>query len=198
MSISWMVFLGGLAALLVYAMVIYNTLVRLKNHYLNGFAQIEVQLKRRYDLIPNVVEVAKKAMAHERDTLEAVVGARNEALAMLKAAGQHPGEVGAMRDLAGAQSALSGALAKFNVVVEAYPDLKTNQTMMQLTEELTTTENRVSFARQAFNDAVMSYNIYRQSFPPILLASTLGHPVNATLLEFADSEQIQSAPTVRF
>lgn len=198
MSATWMIFGVFLIALALYAVAIYNTLVRLKNHYLNGFAQIEVQLKRRYDLIPNVVEVAKKAMAHERDTLEAVVSARNDALAMLKTAGQHPGDAGAMRDLSGAQNALGGALARFNVVVEAYPDLKTNQTMLQLTEALTTTENRVSFARQAFNDAVMNYNVYRQSFPPILLASMLGHPVDATLLEFADSAQIQVAPAVRF
>ncbi|WP_127470214.1 LemA family protein [Thiomicrorhabdus aquaedulcis] len=198
MSVSWMFFGVLLLALALYAVVIYNTLVRLKNQYLNGFAQIEVQLKRRYDLIPNMIEVAKKAMAHERETLEAVTLARNEALALLNAAGQHPGDVNAMHNLGAAQSTLSDALARFNLVVEAYPDLKTNQNMLQLTEELTSTENRVSFARQAFNDAVMSYNQYRQSFPPIALASVLGHPTDATLLEFADSAQIQVAPAVRF
>jgi LemA protein len=198
MGISTIVTLVIIAAVLIYLVSIYNTLVAYKNRYENGFAQIEVQLKRRYDLIPNLVETAKAYMAHERNTLEAVIAARNEAAAGLKAAAANPGNPAAMQQLAGAETALSGALSKFSVVMEAYPDLKANQNMMQVSEELTSTENRVSFARQAFNDAVTSYNSYRQSFPPVLLAASFGHPTNARLLEFADSAQIQQAPRVSF
>ncbi len=187
-----------LAALGFWVAAIYNRLVALKNRFENAFAQIEVQLKRRYDLIPNLVETAKAYMSHERDTLEAVISARNQAMAGLQAAAADPANATAMRDLAGAEGVLGGALGRLNVVMEAYPDLKANQNMMQLTEELTTTENKVAFARQAYNDQVTEYNAYRQSFPPVLFANTFGHGQDAELLEFADSAEIQAAPSVSF
>jgi len=190
--------LAILAALLIYVVSIYNKLVALKNRYENGFAQIEVQLKRRYDLIPNLLETAKAYLKHERETLEAVVRARNSALAGLEAAAKDPGNAAAMKELAKSEGMLSGALGKLNVVVESYPDLKANQNMMQFSEELTATENKVAFARQAFNDFVTEYNSYRQSFPPVFFANFFGHATDAELLEFADSEQIQDAPKVSF
>ena len=177
---------------------IFNRLVTYRNRYKNGFAQIEVQLKRRYDLIPNLVETAKGYMAHERETLEAVISARNQAASGLKAAAADPGNAGAMQGLAGAEGLLSGAMGRLLAVAEQYPDLKANQNMMQLTEELTTTENKVAFARQGYNDQVTEYNVYRQSFPPVLFANVFGHTTDAELLEFEDSAEIQAAPEVSF
>lgn len=198
MDISTIVFWLAVLALVIYVINIYNTLVTLKNRYLNAFSQIEVQLKRRYDLIPNLVETAKGYMSHERETLEAVTNARNDAAAILKAMGDGNVGGGEMAKLASAENTLRGALGKLNVTMEAYPDLKASENMQQLSEELTTTENRVAFARQGFNDAVMGFNTYRQSFPPVFFAAKFGHPADAELLEFDDSAEIQAAPKVSF
>jgi LemA protein len=186
-------------AILVFMVIgIYNKLVTLKNRFENAFAQIEVQLKRRYDLIPNLVETAKAYMAHERGTLEAVTAARNQAVSGLAAAAAAPGNPQAMTGLGQAEGMLANAMGRFNAVLEAYPDLKASANMQQLSEELTSTENRVAFARQAFNDAVAAYNTYRQTFPPIAFAGMFGHGTNASLLEFEDSKAIQAAPKVSF
>ena len=198
MDVSTIIILVVLAALAMWAVAIYNQLVALKNRYKNAFAQIEVQLKRRYDLIPNLVETAKGYLEHERGTLEEVTKARDAAASMLADAAKDPGNADAIKNLASQEGVLQGALGRFNIAVEAYPDLKASQNMMQLTEELTSTENKIAFSRQAFNDQVMSYNTYRQSFPQVVLAASFGHPTDAELLEFADSEAIQEAPSVSF
>src|SRR5688500_3355699 len=198
---------GGLIALLVvggvilllfmYGVGVYNSLVRLRNRLENAFSQIEVQLKRRYDLIPNLVETVKGYMQHERGTLEAVILARNKAVGGLERAASNPGDPAAMQALAAAEQGLSGALGRLFALAEAYPDLKANQNMAQLSEEITSTENKVAFARQAYNDAVTEYNTYRQTFPPVIFAGMLGHGQNAELLDFDDA-QIAEAPKVSF
>jgi LemA protein len=187
------------AAVVVAAMVvgIYNRLVTYKNRYKNAFAQIEVQLKRRYDLIPNLVEAVKGYMAHERGTLEAVIEARNQAAGGLQRAAQDPGNAEAIKRLGAAEGALTGTLGRLFALAENYPDLKASQNMMQLTEELRSTENKVAFARQAFNDAVTQYNIYKQTFPAVVFAGMFGHAQDAALLEF-EGEQIHQAPRVSF
>ena len=187
-----------LAALAFWVVSIYNKLVALKNRYENGFAQIEVQLKRRYDLIPNLVDTAKGYMSHERETLEAVINARNQAMAGLQAAAADPSNAAAIKELGSAEGMLGGALGRLSVVMEAYPDLKANENMMQLSEELTTTENKVAFSRQAYNDQITEYNTYKQTFPPVAFAGMFGHATDAELLEFEDSAAIQAAPSVSF
>ena len=183
--------------LIVTVVGVFNKLVAFKNRYGNAFSQIEVQLKRRYDLIPNLVETVKGYMSHERETLDAVIQARNAAAAGLQTAAQNPGDPAAIQGLAGAEGALGGAMGRLFALAESYPDLKASENMQQLTEELTSTENKVSFSRQAFNDAVTAYNTYRQSIPAVLFAAAFGHGQDASLLEF-DSEAIAEAPKVSF
>ncbi|WP_376693727.1 LemA family protein [Wenzhouxiangella sp. EGI_FJ10409] len=171
-----------------FAITIYNRLVAARNRYKNAFAQIDVQLNRRHDLIPNLVEVAKKYMTHERETLEGVIQARNGAHQQLKAAAADPSDPDAMRKLSQAEQGLSGALGRLFALSENYPDLKANQNMMQLSEELTSTENKVAFARQAFNDMVMHYNTLRESFPANIIAGMFTFKP-AELLEIDDPEK---------
>jgi LemA protein len=192
---GWII-LGIVVAVVVFLVSIYNSLVTSRNQYKNAFAQIDVQLQRRYDLIPNLVETAKGYIKHERDTLEAVIAARNTALAGLKAAQANPGDPQAMKQLGAADGALNAALGRLLAVSEAYPDLKANQNMMQLSEEITSTENRVSFARQAFNDAVMSFNNQVQVFPNNLIAAPFGF-TTAQMLEL-EKPEMRAAPKVSF
>jgi LemA protein len=197
MLVTLVVLVLGVVVLGMLIMGIYNKLVALRNRYKNAFAQIEVQLKRRHDLIPNLVETARGYMKHESGTLEAVIAARNQAVGGLQKAAQNPGDAAAIQGLAAAEGALTGTLGRLFALAEAYPDLKANQTMMQLSEELTSTENRVAFARQAFNDSVAQYNTYRQTFPPVIFAGMFGHGQDAAWLEF-EGEAIQQAPKVSF
>ena len=192
---GWVI-LGVVVVVLFLFISIYNRLVGARNAYKNAFAQIDVQLTRRYDLIPNLVETAKGYMKHERETLEAVITARNAAVSGLKNASSNPGNAAAVQQLAGAENALSGALSRLFAVAEAYPDLKANQNMMQLSEELTTTENKVAFARQAFNDAVMGYNNTREVFPNSIIAGMFAF-WPAQLLEIESPEK-RVAPKVSF
>lgn len=190
-----LILLGIAVIAALYAVSLYNNLVTLRNRFKNAFAQIDVQLQRRYDLIPNLVETAKAYMKHEREALEAVIAARNQAVSSEKRAAAAPGDLQAMAGLAGAENALSGALGRLFALAEAYPDLKANQTMMQLSEELTSTENRVAFARQAFNDAVTSHNTACELFPASLIAGTFGF-TQASLLEIEVAGR--EAPRVSF
>ncbi len=180
----------GLIFLVIIAWVIgiYNKLVSLRNRFKNAFAQIDVQLKRRYDLIPNLVETAKGYMKHESETLEAVIAARNQAAGAAKTAAANPADAQAMQGLVGAEGALTGAMGKLFAVMEAYPDLKANQNMMQVSEELTSTENKIAFARQSYNDSVTTYKTYRESFPPIAFAGMFGF-TDATLFEIKAPEE---------
>ena len=190
--------LAILAAALFWAIAVYNGLVTSRNSYKNAFAQIDVQLQRRFDLIPNLVEIAKQYMSHERDTLEAVIAARSAAQSGLAAAKANPGDPEAMAALAAAQGQLNAGLGRLLAIAEAYPDLKANQNMMQLTEELTSTENKVAFARQAFNDAVMGYNTKREVFPSSVLAGMFHFAAAALLAIPADKLEMREAPKVQF
>ena len=187
-----------LLVIIVAGMVIgvYNKLVTMRNRYQNAYAQIDVQLKRRYDLIPNLVETAKGYMAHERGTLEAVTEARNIAYAASKAAASNPGEATAMKNLTAAESGLGGTLSRLMMVSEQYPDLKANQNMIQLSEELTSTENKISFARQAYNDSVMTYNTDREVFPSNLIAGMFNFA--PAELFVVDKPEQKDAPKVSF
>jgi LemA protein len=198
MNISLLIFLAVVIALVIYIVGIYNRLVALKNRVENAFAQIEVQLKRRYDLIPNLVETVKGYLKHESETLTKVTQARNSALAALETLSNNPLSAVAMDGLIKSEGALQSALGGLNVTMEAYPDLKASENMKHLSEELTSTENKISFARQAFNDAVMTYNTYKQSFPQIVVAPTFGHADDAKLLEFEDSKEIAQVPSIKF
>lgn len=192
---GWIVF-GVIVLIAIFFISIYNKLVGGRNAYKNAFAQIDVQLTRRHDLIPNLVETAKGYMKHERETLEAVISARNAAVTGLKNAAANPGDPNAVQQLSGAENALSGALGRLFALAEAYPDLKANQNMMQLSEELTSTENKVAFARQAFNDAVMNYNNGREMFPNSIVANMFAF-LPAQLLEIESPEK-RAVPVVKF
>ena len=193
---EWIVLGVVVVAAILFVISLYNRLVGARNNYKNAFAQIDVQLTRRYDLIPNLVETAKGYMKHERETLEAVISARNAAKTGLVAAAANPGDAAAMTTLTGAENALGASLGRLFALAEAYPDLKANQNMMQLSEELTSTENKVAFARQAYNDAVMSYNNQREMFPGSIVAGMFNFAA-AQLLELARPEA-REAPKVSF
>ncbi len=192
-----LIVLTAIVAVVIFWLVsIFNRLVSLRNRFKNAFAQIDVQLKRRYDLIPNLVETAKGYLKHERETLDAVIKARNQAVAASNRAAASPDDAGAVKGLIGAETALTGALGRFFALAEAYPDLKANQTMATLMEELTSTENKVAFARQAYNDSVMVYNTAREQFPGAMLAGPMGFN-EAALFEIEAPAQ-REAPKVQF
>jgi LemA protein len=191
-----LLFFAIVGGVILFIVAVYNRLVTARNGYKNAFAQIDVQLTRRYDLIPNLVETAKGYLQHERGTLEAVIAARNAALTGLKAASADPGNAQAIAQLASADGALGASLGRLLAIVEAYPELKANMTMMQLMEELTSTENRVAFARQAYNDAVLGYNNTREVFPNNLVAGTFGF-LPASMLELESAEK-RAVPQVKF
>ncbi len=194
-----LVFLAFIVGIALWAVGIYNGLVVARNAFRNAFAQIDVQLQRRFDLIPNLVDVAKQYMAHERETLQAVIAARSAAQTGLAAAKANPGDAGAMAALASSQGQLDGVLGRLMLVAEAYPDLKANQNMLQLTEALTGTENQLALARQAFNDAVMAYNNRREIFPNSLFVGVFGFQPGALLDIPADQQaQVREAPELRF
>ena len=197
MGIGGWIALGLLAAAIVFAIAVYNRLVVLRNRFKNAFAQIDVQLKRRYDLIPNLVESVKGYMQHERGTLEAVIAARGAAVSAEGRAAAAPGDPAAMRALAQAEGVLGGALGRLLAVFEAYPDLKANQGVSNLQEELSSTENKVAFSRQAYNDSVMEYNTQRESFPDNLFAGLFGF-TGAELLQATESAAERQAPKVSF
>jgi LemA protein len=197
MSIGGWIFIGVVVAFVAWVVAIYNGLVTLRNRFKNAFAQIDVQLKRRYDLIPNLVEAAKGYLAHERQTLEAVIAARGAAVNAAQRAAAAPGDPAAMTGLSQAEGVLGGALGRLLAVFEAYPDLKANQNVLQVQEELTSTENKVAFARQGYNDAVMSYNIKRESFPDNVVAGLFSF-TEAMLLEATESKEERKAPQVKF
>ena len=191
------VLLGIIVVLAVWAVAIYNGLVALRNRFKNAFAQIDVQLKRRYDLIPNLVETVKGYIKHERETLEAVIKARNSAVSAAQAAAAAPGNPAAMQQLGQAEGALTGVLGRMFALAESYPDLKANQNMLALQEELSSTENKVAFSRQAFNDAVMEYNTKRESFPDNFFAGAFGF-APAELLAATESAEERKPPKVSF
>ncbi len=191
-----LVVLGVLALLFMFVVGIYNGLVSLRNRYENAWSQIDVQLKRRHDLIPNLVEIAKGYMKHESETLEKVIMARNQAVQATQAVSTRPGDPAAMKQLASAEGQLNGALGRLLMIAESYPDLKANQNMLSLQEELTSTENKVAFARQGFNDSVTSYNTAREKFPAVMFAGMMGFQ-NAQLLEIENAEE-RAAPRVSF
>ncbi len=197
MDMGGWIFLGIVIAAIVWAISIYNGLVALRNRFKNAFAQIDVQLKRRYDLIPNLVEVAKGYMAHERGTLEAVIAARNGAATAAQRAAANPADGQAIQGLAAAEAGLSGALGKLFALAEAYPDLKANENMMAVQEELTSTENKIAFARQAYNDSVMGYNTRRESFPDTIFAGMFGFQA-AELLQATESAEERQVVKVKF
>ena len=196
--IVWALIIGGVLLLLfiMFLVGIYNGLVALRNRYKNAFSQIDVQLKRRHDLIPNLVNVAKGYMAHEKETLEAVIQARNQAISAQQAASANPGDPSSMRSMMQAESGLNGALGRLLMIAESYPDLKANENMMSLQEELTSTENKVAYARQGYNDAVTTYNTKREVFPAVMFAGMLGFK-EAELLE-VEKDIEREAPNVSF
>jgi len=197
MEIGGWIVLAIVVVLVIWMIAMYNQLVALRNRFKNAFAQIDVQLKRRYDLIPNLVEAAKGYIQHERQTLEAVIQARSAAVSAESRAAAAPGDPEAMRALSQAEGALGGALGRLLAVFEAYPDLKANQNVMQVQEELVSTENKVAFSRQAYNDSVMQYNTYRESFPQVVIAAPMGFGA-AELLESTESAEERKAPKVSF